>query len=109
MSTKAKEMAAEKLAAAAAAKTPVIETPVIETPKKVGVIATIVSSLLAAGKTGISKEEIHAKLVIAFPERASFSMMATVNVQVPGRINKERDFKLEKLENGNFRKAASKK
>ena len=57
-----------------------------------------------AGKKGISREEIHEVLVKKFPDKASESMMNTVKVQVPARINKEK-FEVEKLENGKYRKA----
>jgi len=72
--------------------------------KKVGVIATIVKAIEDADEEGISKDEIHALLVKNFPERDPESMRKTVNVQVPGRISKEK-FEVKKLENGKFVKA----
>ncbi len=69
-----------------------------------GVIATIVSLIEKSGKKGISKDEIHAELVETFPDRTADSMKNTINVQVPTRISKEK-FPVEKLENGNYRKA----
>lgn len=66
-----------------------------------GVIASI-AELLTSSKKGISKVEILAKLMEKFPERGEAQMRATISVQVPSRINKER-FELEKLEGGLFR------
>lgn len=55
-----------------------------------GVIATIVECIEKAGKKGISKEEILEELIATFPDRAEKSMKATINVQVPNRITKEK-------------------
>ena len=71
--------------------------------KKPGVIATIVEAIEGSGKKGISKEELLEVLEEAFPDRVSESMKKTINVQVPGRISREK-FEIEKLENGNFKK-----
>ena len=72
--------------------------------KKVGVIATIVTMIEKAPAKGVSKDTILEKLLEKFPERGSIPMKATINVQVPGRISKEK-FPVEKLDNGNYRKA----
>ncbi len=66
-----------------------------------GVISTI-AELLKSSNKGISRPQILAKLMEKFPERGEEQMKATVSVQVPSRINKER-FELEKLEGGLFR------
>jgi hypothetical protein len=71
---------------------------------KPGVISSIVTLLEKAPKKGISKEQILEKLLKEFPERPADKMKATINVQVPSRISKEK-FKVEKLEGGMFRKA----
>jgi hypothetical protein len=72
--------------------------------RKPGVIATIVSLIEEAGEEGITKDAILEALVAKFPERASIPMKNTINVQVPGRITKER-FPVEKLDDGRYRKA----
>ena len=59
--------------------------------------------LEGAGKKGITREEIHEELVKRFPDKTKKSMMNTIKVQVPSRINKER-FEVEKLEGGKYRK-----
>ena len=69
------------------------------TVKKVGVIETIANLIILSGETGISKKAILAELIAKFPERLPVHMAATVSVQVPSRINKER-FPLKKLEGG---------
>lgn len=73
--------------------------------KTPGVIASIVSCIEKSGKKGITKEEILEKLIDLFPDREAKSMINTINVQVPNRINKEK-FPVEKLKNGNYRKEA---
>ena len=70
-------------------------------PKGKGVIAMIAELIKGSGKKGISKEQILEKLVQEFPERSAGSMKSTINVQLPGRMSKER-FPITKLENGNF-------
>lgn len=79
-----------------------------ETFKGPGIIKTIVDLIEQSGKEGISIDDIHRKLIKMFPDRDPKSMLSTVKVQVPGRINKEK-FPLKKLENGNWRKAPVKK
>lgn len=74
------------------------------TPKKAGVISTIVDCVTKSGKKGITKDGILKVLVKNFPDREEAKMKVTVGVQVPSRISKEK-FKIERLENGNYRKA----
>jgi hypothetical protein len=71
-------------------------------PKGPGVIETIQKCLSEAGKKGISKAEILDKLVALFPDREKVSMEKTINVQLPGRLAKEKGLKIKKLENGAF-------
>lgn len=73
-----------------------------------GVIQTIADLIENSGEKGISKDKILEKLEKVFPDKALDSMKGTINVQVPNRISKER-FLIERLENGNYRKAAEKK
>jgi hypothetical protein len=56
---------------------------------KPGVIKTIQEMVEKAPKKGVSKEEILDHLTNTFPDREPKSMKRTINVQVPGRINKE--------------------
>ena len=67
-----------------------------------GVISTIFTLVNDSGKTGISKADILTKLVEMFPDRAADGMGKTVNVQIPNRMARERNVKIEKLENGNY-------
>lgn len=67
-----------------------------------GVIATIAEMLQNSGEEGISKAAIVEELVKRFPDREEKSLKATVNVQVPARISKEK-FKVVRLENGNYK------
>jgi hypothetical protein len=67
-----------------------------------GVIATILTLVTESGKTGISKADILAKLVEMFPDRAADGMSKTINVQIPNRLERERNVKIVKLENGNY-------
>lgn len=71
--------------------------------KAPGVISTIVSLIEKAGQKGISKEELLKGLEETFPERTADAMKNTINVQVPGRISREK-FELEKTKDGKFRK-----
>jgi len=68
-----------------------------------GVIATIVELIENAGKKGITKNQILEELKVRFPDRNPKSMKNTINVQVPGRISKER-FTVIKTEDGRYRK-----
>jgi hypothetical protein len=61
-----------------------------KTPRGEGVIATIAEILKKAPKAGVTKAEIVAELSKRFPDRAPDSMTRTVNVQVPGRISREK-------------------
>jgi hypothetical protein len=76
------------------------KAPAEKTP---GVISTIICLIEKAGKKGISKDEIAARLEKAFPERNAESMKKTLNVQVPHRISKERFQLVEK--DGKYSKA----
>uniref|UniRef100_A0A6M3XMX7 Uncharacterized protein n=1 Tax=viral metagenome TaxID=1070528 RepID=A0A6M3XMX7_9ZZZZ len=69
-------------------------------PKKPGVIATILATLQNKGP--ITKEGILEVLVKEFPERSPVSMAKTINVQVPGRISKERGVVVEKDDKNRF-------
>ena len=75
-----------------------------EVTKKPGVIISIVSLIEKSGKKGVTKDEIHEKLVELFPDRDEKSMRSTINVQVPNRITKEK-FEVEKTKDGSYRKA----
>lgn len=68
-----------------------------------GVIAKIAEILQAAtAKKPITKEQIVAKLVKAFPDREESSMKGTVAVQVPSRIANERGIKVKKNDKGYY-------
>jgi hypothetical protein len=67
-----------------------------------GVIASILTIVTNSGKKGISKKEILDRLVELFPDHATDGMEKTIAVQLPGRMSKERNVKIEKLENGNY-------
>lgn len=71
-------------------------------PKGPGVISTILDLVTNAPKTGVSKDEILAKLVEMFPDRTPEAMKKTINVQLPARMSKERNVKIEKLDTGHF-------
>lgn len=71
--------------------------------KGTGVIATIVKCLEDSGKSGISQEEVLKVLCKNFPERSPESMRKTIQVQLPGRISKER-FPVVKLKGGLYAK-----
>lgn len=64
--------------------------------KKPGVIASIISILKKEGP--ITKEKIVKILTKQFPERDADSMAKTVNVQIPNRIQNERDIQLKEVE-----------
>lgn len=69
-----------------------------------GIIETIAHTIEKAGKKGVSKEDILKVLVEKFPDKEEKSMKATINVQVPGRISKER-FPVKKVGEANYAKA----
>lgn len=82
-----------------------------DTPKKEKgpkVTHEIVECLKKAGRKGITKESILEKLIEIFPDRDPEKMKATVTVQVPGRISKEK-FLVEKLGGKKYRVFKSKK
>jgi len=60
--------------------------------KKSGVIASIQEFLEKVGNKPFTRADIHAELVIKFPDRAPDAMMATVKTQVPGRLSKEKGY-----------------
>ena len=72
-------------------------------PKGPGVIASIVTILQAAtAAKPVTKEVIHEKLVKLFPDRDSESMKTTVGIQVPSRLNKEKDLGIARNDNGYY-------
>ncbi len=102
---KKKREKAEKAEKEAAKKKPAADkkdTPAKKSNKGPGVIASIITILQKAPKKGVSYDDIHAKLVKIFPDRDEKSLMNTIRVQVPSRINKERDFTVEKNAKGFF-------
>lgn len=64
-------------------------------PKGPGVIATIIDFIDSA-KGKFTRDDIHAALVKAFPDRDESSLMATIKTQVPGRLSKERGYTFTK-------------
>lgn len=87
---KAKD-ASDKAAASDKAKAPA-------KAKKVGVIATIIK-IIGGGKP-VSKKQILARLVKAFPDRGEQAMSRTINCQLPSRLRSEKGLKIEKSEKG---------
>jgi hypothetical protein len=73
-------------------------------PGKPGIIATIVKAIEKSGKKGISKKELLEVLTEEFPDRNIDSMSATISVQCPTRINKEK-FPLVKVGEDRYAKA----
>lgn len=69
---------------------------------KPGVITSIQEIVLKTKETkkSIMIEEILSFLEKRFPERDPKSMIKTIKVQLPNRMNKERDMKIEKIDNG---------
>lgn len=72
-----------------------------KTPSGPGVIASIAEFIEKAGKKGIKKEDILSLLVERFPDRDEKSMKSTINVQIPGRMSKEK-FEIGVKETGEF-------
>lgn len=72
-----------------------------EKKKGPGIISTIVTLIENAGKDGISKDEILQGLKKSFPDHSEDKMKATINVQVPARIRKER-FNIDKTKDGRW-------
>lgn len=64
-------------------------------PKGPGVIATIIDFIDSA-KGKFTRDDIHAHLVKAFPDREESSLMATIKTQVPGRLSNERGYTFTK-------------
>jgi hypothetical protein len=73
-----------------------------KTPRGEGVIATIVEILKKAPKAGVTKAEIVAELSKRFPDRNPDSMTRTVNVQVPGRISREKGISVVNRGEGHY-------
>lgn len=78
-----------------------------EGPKKAGnggpgIIASILEFITESGKEGIAKENILKKLTKRFPDRAEASMKNTVNVQVPGKLSRDKGITISKTEQGTF-------
>jgi hypothetical protein len=67
--------------------------------KKPGVIAAIFEMIKGAPH---SKAEILARLVAKFPDRDEKSMKATINVQLPGRMAKDKKVTIAKGEDGKY-------
>jgi hypothetical protein len=65
--------------------------------KVVGVIASIIELLETKEMT---KKEILTALVLRFPAREAAKMEKTVNVQVPSRLKKDKNLKIQKTEKG---------
>ncbi len=65
---------------------------------KPGVIDTIFNLLREKGP--ITKDQILAELAKKFPERKEDSMKATINVQLPSRMARERGVKIEHTDKG---------
>jgi len=63
---------------------------------KPGVIRSIADMIISNKKKGLTKKEILARLVKKFPEREEIKMFATINAQVPTRLNREKGLKIEK-------------
>ena len=59
----------------------------VKEPKKPGVIATI-AEVMKNSTEGVTKNEIHAALIEAFPERNPEAMFVTINAQIPTRMKK---------------------
>ena len=58
-------------------------------PKTPGIIASILEFVTAADPAvGITREEVHKKLIERFPDRAADSMRSTIQVQLPGNLTK---------------------
>lgn len=80
--------------APAKAKTPK-EPKAPKEPKGPGVISTI-TGFIDSCKGKFTRDDIHAVLVKAFPDRDSASLMATIKTQVPGRLAKEKGYTFTK-------------
>jgi hypothetical protein len=75
-----------------------------------GVIGTIVECLQNASKDKpVTKEQILKKLVKEFPDREEKGMKATINIQVPSRLNSEKDMGIVRHDDGGYYIKKSKK
>ena len=78
-----------------------VAKPVASAAPKPGVIASILEFLSTATKEKpVNKATLCDKLAKRFPERLPDSMMKTINVQVPNRIQKERKLQVKQNEAG---------
>lgn len=69
--------------------------------KQHGVIESMVDFLVRASEAKpLSKDKLLAKLIRRFPDRSADSMRNTINAQLPGRIAKGWDIKVERNEKG---------
>lgn len=70
---------------------------------KPGVIASIEEFVKKASKTKpITKEQVLEKLCERFPDRDKEAMAKTVNIQLPSRLNKEKELGIEKSDKGGY-------
>lgn len=69
-------------------------------PKGPGVISTILEIIKTKGP--VSKEQIQSALTRKFPDRPKDGMMNTINIQVPSRLNKEKNAKIKKNAKGKY-------
>jgi hypothetical protein len=67
---------------------------------KVGIISTIIELLT---KKAMTKDEVLAALVKQFPDRSADGMKSTLNIQVPGRLTKDKGLKFTKNDKGAFK------
>ena len=91
--------AAEKAAAKEAKKAERAANKAAGKVSKPGVIAAIFTMLQAAPAT---KEEILAKLVEQFPDRSADSMKATINIQIPSRLAKDKNVTITRGEDKRY-------
>lgn len=96
---KAGKPAKEKLAKAASGKKVGSATP----GKGPGVIAAILDILKATSETKpVTKEDMLKQLGEKFPDRELDSMKATINVQIPSRMSKEKGVTIVKGDKGYY-------
>lgn len=75
-------------------------TPKKKAPKGPGVIATILEIIRTKGP--ISKDQLCTQLGKKFPDRPKEGMMNTINIQVPSRLNKEKNAKIKRNDKGKY-------
>ena len=75
------------------------KTPKEKKEKKVGIIATLVACMKAKPH---SKEQLLAALVKAFPDRPAEGMGKTINIQIPGRLSKDKGLKIKTDDKGRY-------